>query len=211
MSQKQILIVEDQPIVRQGLKMMIEFGGEYDVQEASDGLEAVKIALSHHLDLILMDVRMPNMDGIHAVKEIRRLKKQVKIVMLTTFADEDYALQSLKLGANGYMLKHADRDSLMLSIKKALDGEMILDGQVASKIIPTLLEQNQVVQRATPDLTERERDIVRMVGEGLSNAEIAEALFLTVGTVKNYISQLFLKLHVRDRTQLAIYSIKNQI
>ncbi|MFS0785841.1 response regulator transcription factor [Shouchella sp. 1P09AA] len=211
MSQKQILIVEDQPIVRQGLKMMIEFGGEYDVQEASDGLEAVKIALSHHLDLILMDVRMPNMDGIHAVKEIRRLKKQVKIVMLTTFADEDYALQSLKLGANGYILKDADRDSLMLSIKKALDGEMILDGQVASKIIPTLLEQNQVEQRATPNLTERERDIVRMVGEGLSNAEIAEALFLTVGTVKNYISQLFLKLHVRDRTQLAIYSIKNQI
>lgn len=191
--------------------MMIEFGGEYDVQEASDGLEAVKIALSHHLDLILMDVRMPNMDGIHAVKEIRRLKKQAKIVMLTTFADEDYALQSLKLGANGYILKDADRDSLMLSIKKALDGEMILDGQVASKIIPTLLEQNQVAQRATPDLTERERDIVRMVGEGLSNAEIAEALFLTVGTVKNYISQLFLKLHVRDRTQLAIYSIKNQI
>ncbi|UTR07494.1 response regulator transcription factor [Alkalihalobacillus sp. LMS6] len=211
MSQKQILIVEDQPIVRQGLKMMIEYGGEYDVQEASDGLEAVKIALSHHLDLILMDVRMPNMDGIHAVKEIRRLKKQAKIVMLTTFADEDYALQSLKLGANGYMLKDADRDSLMLSIKKALDGEMILDGQVASKIIPTLLEQNQVEQRATPNLTERERDIVRMVGEGLSNAEIAEALFLTVGTVKNYISQLFLKLHVRDRTQLAIYSIKNQI
>ncbi|WP_099305312.1 response regulator [Bacillus sp. Marseille-P3800] len=211
MSQKQILIVEDQPIVRQGLKMMIEYGGEYDVQEASDGLEAVKIALSHHLDLILMDVRMPNMDGIHAVKEIRRLKKQAKIVMLTTFADEDYALQSLKLGANGYILKDADRESLMLSIKKALDGEMILDGQVASKIIPTLLEQNQVVQRATPDLTERERDIVRMVGEGLSNAEIAKALFLTVGTVKNYISQLFLKLHVRDRTQLAIYSIKNQI
>lgn len=203
--------MEDQPIVRQGLKMMIEYGGEYDVQEASDGLEAVKIALSHHLDLILMDVRMPNMDGIHAVKEIRRLKKQAKIVMLTTFADEDYALQSLKLGANGYMLKDADRDSLMLSIKKALDGEMILDGQVASKIIPTLLEQNQVEQRATPNLTERERDIVRMVGEGLSNAEIAEALFLTVGTVKNYISQLFLKLHVRDRTQLAIYSIKNQI
>ncbi len=203
--------MEDQPIVRQGLKMMIEYGGEYDVQEASDGLEAVKIALSHHLDLILMDVRMPNMDGIHAVKEIRRLKKQAKIVMLTTFADEDYALQSLKLGANGYILKDADRESLMLSIKKALDGEMILDGQVASKIIPTLLEQNQVVQRATPDLTERERDIVRMVGEGLSNAEIAKALFLTVGTVKNYISQLFLKLHVRDRTQLAIYSIKNQI
>lgn len=203
--------MEDQPIVRQGLKMMIEYGGEYDVLEASDGIEAVKIALSYHLDLILMDVRMPNMDGIHAVKEIRRLKKQAKIVMLTTFADEEYALQSLKLGANGYILKDADRDSLMLSIKKALDGEMILDGQVASKIIPTLLEQNQVAQRETPDLTERERDIVRMVGEGLSNAEIAEVLFLTVGTVKNYISQLFLKIHVRDRTQLAIYSIKNQI
>ncbi|AIC93618.1 response regulator [Shouchella lehensis] len=211
MTQKRILLVEDQLIVRQGLKMMIEYDGLYKTLEASNGLEAGSTVFDHSVDLILMDVRMPMMNGIEAVKEIRHSNKKVKIVMLTTFADEEYALESLKLGANGYVLKDADREGLLLSIEKALKGEFILDGQVAAKVIPTLLERKQSSRTVVPFLNEREKEIARMVGEGLSNAEISEALFLTIGTVKNYISQLFTKLDVRDRTQLAIYAIKHDI
>ncbi|MED4126888.1 MULTISPECIES: response regulator [Shouchella] len=211
MIQKQILLAEDQLIVRQGLKMMLEFDGMYKTLEANNGLEAVQLTMTHHVDLILMDVRMPMMNGIEAVKEIRNTNKEVRIVMLTTFADEEYALESLKLGANGYILKDADRENLLMSIEKALKGEFILDGQVAAKVIPTLLERKQSSRTEIPFLSEREIEITRMVGEGLSNAEISEALFLTIGTVKNYVSQLFTKLDVRDRTQLAIYAVKHNI
>ncbi|GAF20859.1 LOW QUALITY PROTEIN: two-component response regulator [Bacillus sp. JCM 19047] len=210
MIQKQILLAEDQLIVRQGLKMMLEFDGMYKTLEANNGLEAVQLTMTHHVDLILMDVRMPMMNGIEAVKEIRNTNKEVRIVMLTTFADEEYALESLKLGANGYILKDADRENLLMSIEKALKGEFILDGQVAAKVIPTLLERKQSSRTEIPFLSEREIEITRMVGEG-SNAEISEALFLTIGTVKNYVSQLFTKLDVRDRTQLAIYAVKHNI
>ncbi len=150
MIQKQILLAEDQLIVRQGLKMMLEFDGMYKTLEANNGLEAVQLTMTHHVDLILMDVRMPMMNGIEAVKEIRNTNKEVRIVMLTTFADEEYALESLKLGANGYILKDADRENLLMSIEKALKGEFILDGQVAAKVIPTLLERKQSSRTEIP-------------------------------------------------------------
>lgn len=190
---------------------MIEHSGKYRVIEASNGYEAVDQAMLHHIDLILMDVRMPVLDGIQATKQIRSQKKEMKIVVLTTFADEEYALESLKQGATGYMLKDADMTSLVDSIERALQGELILDGQVAAKVVPSLLKRSKAEQVTLPDLTDRERDIVRKVGQGLSNAEIASELYLTVGTVKNYISQLFLKLNVRDRTQLAIFALKHEV
>ncbi|GAF17318.1 two-component response regulator [Bacillus sp. JCM 19046] len=191
--------------------MMIEHGGNYRVMEASNGAEAIDQVLKNHVDLILMDVRMPVMDGIQATKQIRMQNKQVKIVILTTFADEEYALESLKQGASGYMLKDADMTSLVASIERALSGELILDGQVAAKVVPALLKRTEPNNEKLPDLSEREREIVRKVGQGLSNAEIANELYLTVGTVKNYISQLFLKLEVRDRTQLAILALKHDV
>ncbi|WP_078394293.1 response regulator [Shouchella patagoniensis] len=208
---KTILVAEDQLIVRQGLKMMIEHGGKYKVIEASNGAEAVEQVLTHHIDLILMDVRMPVMNGIDAIRHIRAQKKDAKVVVLTTFADKEYALESLKQGAIGYMLKDADMNRLVSSIEKALNGEMIIDGQVAAKVVPSLLHHSTKSIKNIPDLTDREREIVRKVGQGLSNAEIAAELYLTIGTVKNYISQLFIKLSVRDRTQLAIFALKNEI
>ncbi len=190
---------------------MIEHGGKYKVIEASNGAEAVEQVLTHHIDLILMDVRMPVMNGIDAIRHIRAQKKDAKVVVLTTFADKEYALESLKQGAIGYMLKDADMNRLVSSIEKALNGEMIIDGQVAAKVVPSLLHHSTKSIKNIPDLTDREREIVRKVGQGLSNAEIAAELYLTIGTVKNYISQLFIKLSVRDRTQLAIFALKNEI
>ncbi|ALA51769.1 response regulator transcription factor [Shouchella clausii] len=209
---KTILLAEDQQIVRQGLKMMIEHRQRYQVIEAENGQEAVDLAGRHVIDLVLMDVRMPVMTGIEATKRLIERDPNVKIVMLTTFIDERYAIEALKAGAKGYILKDADMESLFATIEKALLGELVLDGQVAAKVMPKLLQHSAPQEKEQiPPLAEREKEIIRLVGQGRNNAEIAAELYLSVGTVKNYISQLFIKLGVRDRTQLAIFAVKHDI
>lgn len=209
---KTILLAEDQQIVRQGLKMMIEHNGPYRVLEAKNGAEAVSCYDDKRVDLVLMDVRMPIMTGLEATKRIREKHPASRIVMLTTFADEAYALEALELGALGYLLKDVDVDRLLASIQSALAGEMVLDGQVAAKIVPKLVERSSSVRKKpTHELTKREIAILRLVGEGKNNHEIAQELHLTVGTVKNYVSHLFTKLDLRDRTQLAIYALKHDL
>ncbi|SHL62312.1 response regulator transcription factor [Shouchella rhizosphaerae] len=209
---KTILLAEDQQIVRQGLKMMIEHSQRYQVIEAENGQEAVDLAGRHVIDLVLMDVRMPVMTGIEATKRLIERDPNVKIVMLTTFIDERYAIEALKAGAKGYILKDADMESLFATIEKALLGELVLDGQVAAKVMPKLLQHSAPQEKEQiPPLAEREKEIIRLVGQGRNNAEIAAELYLSVGTVKNYISQLFIKLGVRDRTQLAIFAVKHDI
>ncbi|WP_263707638.1 response regulator transcription factor [Shouchella tritolerans] len=209
---KTILLAEDQQIVRQGLKMMIEHRQRYQVIEAENGQEAVDLAGRHVIDLVLMDVRMPVMTGIEATKRMIERDPNVKIVMLTTFIDERYAIEALKAGAKGYILKDADMESLFATIEKALLGELVLDGQVAAKVMPKLLQHSAPQEKEQiPPLAEREKEIIRLVGQGRNNAEIAAKLYLSVGTVKNYISQLFIKLGVRDRTQLAIFAVKHHI
>ncbi|GIN14202.1 DNA-binding response regulator [Shouchella clausii] len=209
---KTILLAEDQQIVRQGLKMMIEHRQRYQVIEAENGQEAVDLAGRHVIDLVLMDVRMPVMTGIEATKRMIERDPNVKIVMLTTFIDERYAIEALKAGAKGYILKDADMESLFATIEKALLGELVLDGQVAAKVMPKLLQHSAPQEKEQiPPLAEREKEIIRLVGQGRNNAEIAAELYLSVGTVKNYISQLFIKLGVRDRTQLAIFAVKHHI
>ncbi|KKI87280.1 LuxR family transcriptional regulator [Shouchella clausii] len=192
--------------------MMIEHRQRYQVIEAENGQEAVDLAGRHVIDLVLMDVRMPVMTGIEATKRLIERDPNVKIVMLTTFIDERYAIEALKAGAKGYILKDADMESLFATIEKALLGELVLDGQVAAKVMPKLLQHSAPQEKEQiPPLAEREKEIIRLVGQGRNNAEIAAELYLSVGTVKNYISQLFIKLGVRDRTQLAIFAVKHDI
>ncbi|MED3647387.1 response regulator transcription factor [Halalkalibacterium halodurans] len=208
-----LLLAEDQHLVRQGLKMMIEQDETLHViAEASNGQEAVEAYERYLIDLVLMDVRMPGKTGLEATKEIRARHPEAKILILTTFADDEYALEALKYGACGYLLKDADADRLIHSIKSALNGGMSLDDTVAAKVLPRLLhQQTGEVEERTARLTKRELAVVKLVGEGKSNQEIADALFLSVGTVKNYISQALDKLELRDRTQLAIYAVKQQL
>lgn len=209
---KTILVAEDQQIVRQGLKMMIEQNGPYRVLEAENGEAAVLCYERERADLVLMDVRMPVMTGLEATKRIREKDPASRIVMLTTFADDAYALEALELGALGYLLKDVDVDRLMSSIQGALNGEMVLDGQVAARVVPQLVQRSSSVRKAPAHaLTEREIAIIRLVGEGKNNTEIAQELHLTVGTVKNYVSHLLTKLDLRDRTQLAIYALKHDL
>lgn len=207
-----ILLAEDQALVRQGLKMMIELDPELRVTgEAADGREAVALCERQFFDLAILDIRMPEMTGIDAARHIRGRQPDCKIMMLTTFNDDDYALEALRLGASGYILKDAEPEALIRSIRSCIAGGMALQDEVAAKVIPRLLKGNGAGSAIEPSITPRELDIMRLVGEGRSNREIAEALALSVGTVKNHISQIMDKIEVRDRTQLAIYAIRHNI
>lgn len=207
-----VLLAEDQVMVRQGLKAMIETDPDIRVTgEAGNGREAIELCEKQSFDLIVLDIRMPVMDGIKAARRIRARWPEVKLLMLTTFDDEDYVMDSLKLGVNGYMLKTGDTESLIRSIKSAVAGGLSLEDQVAAKVMPRLLRQQEDELGPDPSLTPRERAILKAIGEGRSNSEIAELLHLSVGTVKNHISHLLDKLELRDRTQLAIYAIRRHL
>lgn len=206
-----ILLAEDQVLVRQGLKMMIETDSELEVNgEANNGKEAIKLCEQNIFNLAILDVRMPEMTGLEAMRVIRKRWPKIKIIILTTFNDEEYALEALKNGANGYMLKDGDAGELIRSIRSCLKGGISIEDQVAAKVLPTLI-QNKEKTDVNHNLTKRELDIIVGVGQGLSNKEIAEMLFLSVGTVKNHISVILDKLELRDRTQLAIYVIRHNI
>ncbi|MFY3793109.1 response regulator [Ureibacillus sp. MALMAid1270] len=206
-----ILLVEDQAIVRNGLKMIIEQDSEFQVvAEASNGIEALKMIEKVHIDLIIMDVRMPEMNGIEATKRIRTRFPNMRIIILTTFDDDEYAYQTLKDGAMGFILKSSPPEKLLTSIHSVLDGGMVIQEDVAAKLMPKLLQQQYTSFEKQPiPLSERELEIVKLVGEGKTNKEIANALFLSVGTVKNHITNILQELELRDRTQIAIYAIKN--
>lgn len=207
-----VLLAEDQMMVRQGLKVMIESDPDIKITgEAADGKAAVQLCEQQLFDIAVLDIRMPVMDGIEAAKMIRERWPSIKILMLTTFDDDQYVLESLKLGVNGYLLKSGDTDSLIRSIKSALSGGLSLEDQVAAKVMPTLLQQRSQTQTIDASLTPRERAILKCIGEGLNNQEIADRLGLSVGTVKNNTSQILDKLDLRDRTQLAIYAIRHQL
>lgn len=208
-----MLLAEDQVMVRQGLKAMIETDDEMKVTgEADNGKKAVSLCEKQFFDVAILDIRMPEMDGIEAAKILRSRYPHMKILMLTTFDDNQYVLDALKLGVSGYMLKNGDTESLIRSIKSALSGGLSLEDQVAAKVMPVLLQkENQEEKQIDPTLTPRERAILKCIGEGLNNKEVAERLGLSVGTVKNQTSHILDKLELRDRTQLAIYAIRHRL
>lgn len=207
-----ILLAEDQALVRQGLKMMIETDPELKVTgEATNGKEAITLCEKQSFDLAILDIRMPEMTGLEALRVIRERWPEMKVLMLTTFDDEEYAIEALKHQANGYLLKDGEAEELIRSIKSALAGGLVIEDHVAAKVMPILLERQMEPAEQDDSLTERELEIIACVGEGLNNQEIADELYLSVGTIKNYISVILDKLDLRDRTQLAIYATKRNI
>lgn len=206
-----ILLAEDQGMVRQGLKMMIETDAELRVTgEASNGKEAISLCEANAFDIVVLDIRMPEMDGLEAARIIHSRWPQCKILILTTFNDDEYALQALKNGANGYMLKDAEPEELIKAIRSCLSGGLSLQDHVAAKVMPRLIKQTEV-KEVDPSLTPREIEIIKRIGEWRSNKEISEELFLSVGTVKNNITVILDKLQLRDRTQIAIYAIRHDV
>lgn len=208
-----VLLVEDQTIVRQGLKVILEQDLNIKVMhEAENGRHAIEIMENHLIDFIMMDVRMPMMNGIEATRMIKSRWPNTKILILTTFNDDEYALQALKVGANGFLLKTSEPAKLIEAVYSCMNGGLTIHDEVAAKVMPRLLQQNPTHSMIVEvDLTPRELEITILVGEGHTNKEISEELHLSVGTVKNHITQILQKTDLRDRTQLAIYAVKHDL
>ncbi|MCA0385077.1 MAG: response regulator transcription factor [Firmicutes bacterium] len=208
-----VAMVDDQPLLLQGLSMMIGTQSDLEViWTASNGREAVFKATAVQPDVILMDLRMPDMTGVEATAAIKADYPEVKIIILTTFMEDEEIFESLKLGASGYLLKDATPETLFNAIRKAMSGGTIIEPLVASKLVKHLKgsgesSKNQILEK----LTSREVEIARGIAQGQSNREIAELLFVSEGTVKNHLTSILEKLELRDRTQLAILFVKNDL
>ncbi|MEU6778723.1 response regulator transcription factor [Nonomuraea angiospora] len=204
-----VLLAEDQILVRDSLKVLIDTTpGLATVGETGTGAEAVLLARRRRPDVVLMDVRMPDMDGIEATRRICADPDSagVRVLILTTFDLDEYVYASLRAGASGFLVKSATATELLAAIRVVASGEALLAPSVTRRLIADFLRAPHAApaMRDLNDITQRERDVLTLIGKGMSNSEIAEHLHLTVGTVKTHIGRLLAKLHARDRAQLVI-------
>ncbi|MDD3362005.1 MAG: response regulator transcription factor [Hespellia sp.] len=200
----QIIIVDDDCLVATSLKTILESHEEMKVLAiGADGSDAIKLYQEFHPDILLMDIQMKNVNGLEAAAEILKYDPMAKILLLTTFSDDEYIVKALKIGTKGYLLKQ-DYQSLLPAISAVYSGQGVYGTEIVSKI-PDLLQKGIEFSYDTYDITERELDVIKLIAEGFSNKEIAEKLFLSEGTVRNYLSQILDKLELRDRTQVAIF------
>ncbi|MER5892028.1 response regulator transcription factor [Streptomyces sp. NPDC001876] len=208
-----IVLADDEAMIRAGIRAILSGDPEIEVvAEASDGREAVTLALEHRPDVVLMDIRMPVMDGLAATEEIKRASTGISVLVLTTFSEDEYVSRALSGGASGFMLKSGDPRELLAGVHTAAAGASHLSAKVAQHVIAELNRSagTQADARSTAlharvdALTERERQVLVLLGSGLSNAEIGQRLHVVEGTVKSYVGSVFSALGVRNRVQAAI-------
>ncbi|MTI68675.1 MAG: response regulator transcription factor [Firmicutes bacterium] len=212
-----ILIADDQDILKQGLSMIL--GNMEDIKVcglASNGNEAYKLCKKKKPDVVLMDIKMPALNGVEATKIIKEDFENIKIIVLTTFNDDEYIYEALKNGASGYLLKDASPEKIADAIRTVHNGGALIQSDVAVKVIDKFSKlacesKSKEKDKRVKTLTKRELEICRLLAQGKNNKEIAQALFISKGTVKNHITKILTKLELRDRTQLAIFSVKNDI
>jgi DNA-binding NarL/FixJ family response regulator len=205
-----VLLVDDQALFLEGLETLLSVHNDIQVVgQANNGQEAVEVAARIQPDVVLMDVRMPILDGVRATRRITKAMPQCKVIVLTTFDDDEYIFDSLRSGAVGYLLKDVASLQLVEAIRTAARGESILEPSVATKVIAeftrvsSMIPSAQMEQLVEP-LSERELEILALIASGSSNKEIADQLFIAEGTVKNHVTHILGKLGVRDRTQAAL-------
>lgn len=200
-----VLIADDETLMRAGIRLILENDPEITVvAEAGDGRQAVELAREHSVDVALLDIRMPGGDGLKAAEQIAA---GTNVVMLTTFGEDSYVAQALKVGATGFLLKDTPPQELINAVHKAARGEPILAPQITKRLIEKHLTapgDGSQARRKIDALTETERNVLRLVGEGLSNSEIGEQLYMATGTVKAHISRILPKLECANRVQAAI-------
>lgn len=204
-----VLLVDDQKLVRQGIQMLLDLESDIEVvASAADGLEAIALAREHQPHVILMDVRMPEMDGVTATRELTRRFPEMAVIILTTFDDDEYIFEGLRAGARGYLLKDISSEEMAEAVRTVARGDALIQPSITRKVIAEFTrltpEAGSDQEALLSPLTEREREVLRALAEGLSNHEIAERLIITEGTVKNHVSNLLGKLGVRDRTQAVL-------
>lgn len=205
-----LILIDDDCLVVNALKMILEAQPDFEVAAtASDGKDALPLFRQHRPDVLLMDIRMAETDGLEAAEAVLREFPDARILLLTTFSDDEYIIKALKLGAAGYLLKQ-DYQNLVPAIRAAASGQSVFGDEIVSRL-PGLMN------RATPSydysahgISERELDVIRLIAEGLSNKEIAARLYLSEGTVRNYLSVILDKLDLRDRTQVAVFYLERR-
>jgi two-component system, NarL family, response regulator LiaR len=206
-----VIICDDQAIVRDGLSMLLKL--EPDIQivgTAEEGATALELVKKERPDLVLMDLKMPILNGVEATRQIKKYYPDVKVLVLTTYDDDQWIFDAIQAGASGYLLKDTPRDQLIKALRGTIAGKTYLDPAVAGKVL------NQVYTRqihpatlVTAKLTEREIEVLHLIAKGLNNIDISERLSLSEGTVRNHVSVILAKLGVSDRTQLAVIAIQH--
>ena len=201
-----VLIADDQAMVRAGLRLILEAEDDIVVvAEAENGKEGVRLALREKPDVVLMDVRMPVMDGLEATKLIVDEMEGTRVIVLTTFDLDDYVYGSLRAGASGFLLKDADGDQLVDAIRVVAAGDALIAPSITKRLISEFAHRPQSAEiEGLDELTEREVEVLGLMAKGLSNAEIGEALFVSETTVKTHVSHILTKLHLRDRVQAVV-------
>jgi DNA-binding NarL/FixJ family response regulator len=215
MEKIRIIIADDEKLIREGLKIIISSFGDIEVLElCQNGREAFEYCRGNKVDVVLMDIRMPECDGVLGTRLIKESCPDTKVLILTTFQDSEYIQQSLNNGASGYLLKNSSYDSLHEGIRTVYNGNAVIHSEVLPRLMVKDKEKEvcdkQKIKHDTT-LTDRELNIIEEIANGLSNKEISDKLFLTEGTIKNNITTILSKLSLRDRTQIAIYAFKNSI
>ncbi len=210
-----ILIADDQELIRDSLRIVLSGNPDFSVNTAANGIEVVRAVRRDKPDVILMDIRMPEMDGVQCTQIIKENYPEIKIIILTTFDDDEYIFSALKHGASGYLLKGISADRLIEAIHKVYHGNAMINEDIAGKVLKMfsqMARENAAVITVDEDyireITESEWKVIGLVSKGLSNKEIAAELFLTEGSVRNYLSSVLKKLDLRDRTQLAIWAVQ---
>jgi DNA-binding NarL/FixJ family response regulator len=212
MSRLRIVIADDQPMMRAGFKAVLESTGEIQVvAEAADGEAAVRAAREHDPDVVLMDIRMPVMDGIEATRRLPRHR----VLILTTFGLDEYIIDALRAGASGFLLKDAPTQDVLGAVRAVAAGDAVLSPAVTRQLLDQVGRRLPAPVSATPDaiaaLTDRERQVLRMLAGGMTNGEIAQALVLSDATVKTHVSHLLGKLGLRDRVQAVIFAYESRL
>jgi DNA-binding NarL/FixJ family response regulator len=212
-----LLLVDDQDSLVEGLKLIL--GTEEDITvigTANNGKRAYEFCKWNNPDVILMDIKMPEINGVEATALIKKDFPNIKIIVLTTFNDDEFIYDALKNGASTYLLKDASPKEISDAIRTVYNGGTMLQSDIAVKIIDKFSQlanesKRKITDKRVEELTEREIDILRLIAEGKNNKEIGDELFISQGTVKNHITRILIKLDLRDRTQLAVFAIKNDI
>lgn len=199
-----IIIVDDDCLVAGALKTILEVNEDVKVLDTgSDGKQACQLYKKYKPDVLLLDIRMKEMDGLEASERILKMDPKANILLLTTFSDDEYIVKALRLGAKGYLLKQ-DYGSILPALRAVYSGQTVFGTEIVSKI-PDLLQGEKRFDYSSYDINERELEIIELISNGYSNKEIAAELFLSEGTVRNYLSTILEKLQLRDRTQVAVF------
>ncbi len=214
MNKIRVLIADDHSMVRHGLKQILELENDMVVvAQASNGREAVELTKQHNPDVVLMDINMPILNGLQAIKELKQEKHPSKVIVLTIHEDREYLFKTLQMGAQGYVLKDAEPSVLIDAIRNVSRGESYIQPNMTTELVKEFnrVTLNEKEKHDESNLTTREVEVLELIAEGMINKEIAQKLYISEKTVKNHVSSIFKKLNVSDRTQAAIYAFKNNL